>query len=161
CPDPDNDKDGFLDAVDKCPDAAEIFNGFEDDDGCPDQGPALAVMTGSKIEITQQVNFATNKAVIQKSSFKLLATVAKIMTLHPELSKITVEGHTDNSGVAQKNMKLSQDRADAVRQHLVEVNGIEPARLESVGFGPNKPIASNATRKGRAQNRRVEFVWTR
>src|SRR5262245_46132846 len=125
CPDPDNDKDGFLDGVDKCPNDPEVFNGFEDDDGCPDKGPALAVLTDQQIEIKQQVNFATDKSTIKKNSFTLLATVARIMKLHPEITKVRVEGHTDNHGTEKHNLKLSQDRADSVRKHLIEVDGID------------------------------------
>jgi outer membrane protein OmpA-like peptidoglycan-associated protein len=157
CPDPDNDKDGILDTVDKCPNDPETFNGFEDDDGCPDKAP-LAVLTDQKIEIKQQVNFATDKATIKKDSFPLLAAVAKIMTLHPEITKVRIEGHTDERGTPAHNMKLSQDRADSVRKHLIEVNGIEASRLEAQGFGLTRPIASNKTNKGRAANRRSEFV---
>ena len=82
CPDPDNDKDGILDTVDKCPNEPETFNGFEDDDGCPDKA-SLVVLTAEKIEIKQQINFATNKSTIKKDSFPLLAAVAKIMSLAP------------------------------------------------------------------------------
>jgi outer membrane protein OmpA-like peptidoglycan-associated protein len=158
CPDPDNDKDGFLDGVDKCPNEAEVFNGFQDDDGCPDKGAPLAVLTNDQIEIKQQVNFATDKSTIKKNSFKLLATVAVIMKLHPEITKVRVEGHTDNHGTAEHNMKLSQDRADSVRKHLIEVDGIDAARLESVGYGLTRPIADNKKAKGRAANRRSAFV---
>jgi large repetitive protein len=158
CPDPDNDKDGILDAADKCPNEPEVFNGFMDDDGCPDKGNELAVLKGEKIEIREQVNFATNKAIIQKSSFPLLATVAKLMELHPELLKLRIEGHTDKSGNAKKNLKLSQDRAEAVRTHLMEIGGIDGGRLDAAGFGSTKPIAANTTKKGRALNRRSEFI---
>ena len=158
CPDPDNDKDGFLDGVDKCPNEPEVFNGFEDDDGCPDKGAPLAVLTNDQIEIKQQVNFATDKSTIKKSSFTLLATVARIMKLHPEITKVRVEGHTDNHGSEQYNLKLSQSRADSVRKHLIEVDGIDAARLEAVGYGLSRPIADNRKAKGRAANRRSAFV---
>src|SRR5262252_1410440 len=158
CPDPDNDKDGFLDGVDKCPNEPETFNGFEDDDGCPDKGPVLVVLTDQQIEIKQQVNFATDKSTIKKNSFVLLATVARIMKLHPEITKVRVEGHTDNHGTEQHNLKLSQDRADSVRKHLIEVDGIDAARLEAVGYGLGHPIADNKSAKGRALNRRSAFV---
>jgi outer membrane protein OmpA-like peptidoglycan-associated protein len=160
CPDPDNDKDGIADATDKCPGEAEIFNGVDDDDGCPDKGVELAVSTDERIVIRQQVNFDTGKATIKKNSFLLLKTVAKILSLHTDFTKVRVEGHTDKRGNDQKNLKLSQDRADSVRKHLVEVGGIDPARLQSIGFGPAQPIATNATNAGRARNRRVEFVVT-
>jgi outer membrane protein OmpA-like peptidoglycan-associated protein len=157
CPETDNDQDGFADEADKCPNEAEVFNGKDDDDGCPDKGDVLVKVTSDKIEITEQVFFETNKAKIKKRSFTLLATVAKILTLHPEIKKVRVEGHTDSKGKREKNMKLSQARADSVMKHLVEVNGIDPARLEAVGKGPDEPIEDNKTSKGRAKNRRVEF----
>jgi len=158
CPDPDNDKDGFLDNVDKCPNEAEIFNGVDDDDGCPDKGKELAKLEGDKVEIREQVHFDVDKATIRKSSDPLLAAVAKILILHTEIKKIRVEGHTDSTGTHDHNMKLSQDRADSVKQHLVDKNGIDAARLEAVGYGPDQPIDSNKTARGKAKNRRVEFV---
>ncbi|HXI57430.1 MAG TPA: OmpA family protein [Polyangia bacterium] len=158
CPDPDNDGDGIPDTADKCPNEPEVFNGFLDDDGCPDKGAELAIIKGERIEIHEQVNFATNKAIIQPSSFPLLSTVAKLMALHPELLKLRIEGHTDRSGNAAKNLRLSQDRAEAVRTYLIEQGGIAGTRLEAVGFGSTKPIATNGTKKGRALNRRSEFI---
>src|SRR5262249_14982640 len=144
--------------VDKCPNEPETFNGFEDDDGCPDKGPVLVVLTADQIVIKQQVNFATDKSAIKKNSFTLLATVARIMKLHPEITKMRVEGHTDNHATEQHNLTLSQDRADSVRKHLIEVDGIDAARLEAVGYGFSHPIADNKSAKGRAVNRRSAFV---
>jgi outer membrane protein OmpA-like peptidoglycan-associated protein len=157
CPDVDTDGDGIVDRLDKCPTEREVFNGFEDDDGCPDKGPELAVLTQKGIEIREQVFFDTAKATIKPRSFLLLATVAKILTLHPEIAKLRVEGHTDNRGKHDYNVKLSQARAESVRKHLVEVNGVEAGRLEAQGFGPDRPIADNRTSAGRTQNRRSEF----
>jgi outer membrane protein OmpA-like peptidoglycan-associated protein len=72
--------------------------------------------------------------------------------------KLEIQGHTDNVGGAAANLKLSEDRAAAVKAHLVEQGGIDSGRLTSAGFGDTNPIASNATDDGRAQNRRVELV---
>ena len=69
-----------------------------------------------------------------------------------------VEGHTDNRGTAKYNLKLSQDRAASVRAHLISVGGIDASRLDAQGFGLTKPIAPNKTAKGRAANRRSEFI---
>ena len=157
CPPPDQDGDGYADDVDKCPGEPEVFNGVGDEDGCPDAGPALVEITREAIVIKEQVFFDTGKARIQKRSFKLLATVAQTLTLHPEIQKVRVEGHTDTSGNQAKNKKLSQARADAVVKHLVEVNGIDATRLEAVGFGQDQPLNDNSTAKLRAANRRVEF----
>lgn len=158
CPEPDVDGDGVSDARDVCPDKPETLNGFEDDDGCPDAGKVLVVVTKERIEIKEQVFFATGKAKIQRVSFKLLATVAKALVLHPEIRLVRVEGHTDSVGGRPQNLKLSKARATSIRKHLIEVNGIEPERLEAEGFGPDRPIADNGTAAGRALNRRVEFV---
>jgi outer membrane protein OmpA-like peptidoglycan-associated protein len=158
CPDIDNDGDGIPDIRDKCPNEAEVFNGNADDDGCPDKGRALVELTKEKLVIKQEVKFQTSRARVKSDSFPLLATVAKLLVLHPEITRVRVEGHTDAKGKREKNLKLSQARADAVRQHLIEVNGIEPERLMAVGFGPVRPVAENRTARGRAQNRRVEFV---
>jgi outer membrane protein OmpA-like peptidoglycan-associated protein len=157
CAPPDQDGDGLTDDVDQCPAEPETYNGKDDDDGCPDAGAVLVEVTPEAIVIKQQVFFDTGKAKIQKRSFLLLATVAKTLTLHPEIGKVRVEGHTDSSGKPDKNKALSQARADAVVKHLVDVNGIDASRLEAVGYGQEKPLNDNSTAKLRAANRRVEF----
>ncbi|MCA1664909.1 MAG: OmpA family protein, partial [Myxococcales bacterium] len=154
----DTDGDGIVDRLDKCPTEKEVFNGVEDDDGCPDKGPELATFTAQAIEIKQKILFEFGKAAIKPQSFLLLATVAKIMTLHPDVTLIRIEGHTDSVGTRAVNLKLSRERAESVRRHLVEVNGVEPSRLVAAGLGPDRPLDSNATAAGRAKNRRVEFV---
>lgn len=158
CPEPDIDDDGLSDARDVCPDEPETLNGFEDEDGCPDAGKVLVVVTKERIEIKEQVFFATGKAKIKRVSFKLLATVAKALVLHPEIRLVRVEGHTDSVGRRPQNLKLSKARATSIREHLIDVNGIEAERLEAEGFGPDRPIADNGTTAGRGMNRRVEFV---
>ena len=155
CPDKDNDRDGILDATDKCPDQAEIINSVDDSDGCPDEGKVK--LTEAKIEILEKVFFKTGKDAIDAKSFALLDQVSAVLVATPRIKKVRVEGHTDNVGKAKKNTKLSQQRADAVKKYLVS-KGVEDARLEAVGFGPDKPIADNATDEGKEANRRVEFV---
>ena len=156
CPDPDNDKDGVLDGQDQCPLEAETINGVKDDDGCPDAGKTLVALKREKINIADKVYFETGKAVIQKRSYSLLNQVGGIIKANADL-KVSVEGHTDDVGNDAYNLKLSQDRADSVRRYLIE-NGIAADRLTAVGYGETRPVASNATDKGREQNRRVEFV---
>lgn len=128
-------------------------------------GDDLVVLTHDKIQIKaptrfETINFEPGTAQIARESFLLLATVAKVMFLHPEIRRVRIEGHTDSVGSREANRDLSSRRADAVRKHLVEVNGVEPERLEAVGYGPDQPVAGNDTPDGRAQNRRVEFVIT-
>jgi outer membrane protein OmpA-like peptidoglycan-associated protein len=154
----DADGDGIPDDRDKCPNEPEVFNGNAADDGCPDAGKPLVELTKEKLVIKQEVKFQTNRAKVKTDSFQLLATVAKILVLHPEITAVRVEGHTDDKGKRDKNLKLSQARADAVRTHLIEVNGIEADRLKMVGYGPDRPVAPNSTKQGRSLNRRVEFV---
>ncbi len=157
CPDPDNDKDGVPDIKDKCPNKPETINGYRDEDGCPDKGKVVVIVKKEKIEILQKVYFATGKAIIKRKSYNLLNQVAQTIRAHDEIKKIRVEGHTDSQGSDKYNLRLSQKRADAVKAYLIK-KGVNPERLESVGYGESKPIASNSTRRGREQNRRVEFV---
>ena len=155
CPDPDNDQDGIPDVRDKCPNDPETVNGFEDEDGCPDKQP-LAKVEGGKIVILQKVYFDTAKARIQERSYPVLLEVARVLKENPDIVKLRIEGHTDSRGSAAYNRRLSQRRAEAVRKFLIQ-QGIDPKRLVAKGYGEDRPIASNDTPEGRAQNRRVEF----
>jgi OOP family OmpA-OmpF porin len=106
---------------------------------------------------TLDIKFATNKADIQPQYHAELAEFATVMKRHPDL-KVVIEGHTDNVGSAPFNQKLSQRRAESVKNYMTEKFGIEASRLKAVGYGLSKPIASNATAAGKAKNRRVEAV---
>ena len=86
----------------------------------------------------------------------MLNQLTKLLTVHPELEKLWIEGHTDNTGTAAYNLSLSQRRADAVRDYLIQ-QGVDSKRLVARGFGEEHPIAENKTSEGRAANRRVEF----
>jgi len=105
------------------------------------------------------VNFETGSATITSESMRQLNNLASLMTAYPN-SAIRVEGHTDNTGNAAANKTLSEQRAASVKQTL-EGKGITADRVDSAGFGQDKPIASNDTDEGRAQNRRVSVVITR
>ncbi len=160
CPDPDNDQDGVPDAADRCPLEPETVNGFEDEDGCPDIETDLIRVNRrlGKIELTKKVFFATGRSRIQTRSYPLLDEVAKVLLANPNM-RLVVEGHTDAVGPTTRNLRLSQRRADAVRAYLVDKD-VAPARLTAIGFGEEKPIDSNRTRRGRERNRRVEFTIT-
>jgi outer membrane protein OmpA-like peptidoglycan-associated protein len=155
CPDPDNDKDGLLDNVDKCPDQPETYNGIDDADGCPDAAPTV-VVTNQKVEIKETVYFDLNKATIKPISFKLLDGVAAALAAHSTL-KIAVEGHTDDRAADDYNLKLSQRRAEAVREYLIK-KGIDAARLTAIGYGESRPAVKGTSNEARDQNRRVEFI---
>jgi len=212
----DRDGDGIPDSVDRCPDEPEDFDGFQDDDGCPEPdndgdgvpdvvdrcpntpgpaenagcpirdadgdgvpddvdrcpntpGPASnqgcpeektyksVVVKDTRIEIKQQIKFKSGSAkIIGKDSFAILGEVAQALKDNPRIKRIRIEGHTDSVGGDAMNLKLSENRANAVMSQLIK-NGIDPVLMEAVGYGKRKPIASNATAKGRAQNRRTEF----
>jgi outer membrane protein OmpA-like peptidoglycan-associated protein len=153
CPDTDRDKDGIVNAEDACPDEPGPRDPDPKRNGCP-----KAFIRAGKIEILDQVKFMTGSAKIVpgKDSDDILQAVFTILTQHPEIKKVRVEGHTDNKGSAALNKKLSKDRAASVVKWLV-AHAIEPARLTSQGFGPERPIGDNKTEEGRKQNRRVEF----
>ena len=157
CPDLDNDNDGVPDATDKCPNKPETLNGFKDDDGCPDKGRALVIVTEDRIEIKQKIMFETGSSKITgEKSFEVLDIIGKILAGNTAV-RVSIEGHTDNRGKADKNRTLSKDRAESVKVYLKE-KGVDEERLETVGWGPDKPIANNKKRHGRKANRRVEFI---
>ena len=179
CPDLDNDKDGVVDAKDRCPMVAGVADngGCADTDkdgdavvdrldNCPDvkgvlkhqgcTGPQVVSISGGRIDLVDLVYFQTNKAVLQRRSFKLLDNVAEVINAHTEVSTLVVEGHTDNEGDDAFNLDLSQRRAEAVVAYLVK-KGVDGKRLIAKGYGETQPVADNASRKGRAQNRRVLF----
>jgi len=110
----------------------------------------------AQIQILEQPKFDTNKSTIKKDSDSLLTEVAKVMTDHPEIKKVLVEGHTDSVGNADYNKKLSMQRAAAVVKWL-SAHGIAADRLSAIGIGKDRPIVANDTEANRALNRRVEF----
>jgi len=152
CPEFDNDGDGIQDSMDKCPNEAETFNGFEDEDGCPD---AVILKKDERI-ILNNIYFKLGSAVLEFESYETLNSVKRIFLDNPGIV-IQIEGHTDSQGSDEYNLKLSQLRAESVTNYLTDVLGISRSQLTSIGFGESKPVASNKTSKGRAQNRRIEF----
>jgi len=150
-PNPDRDGDGIPNDVDACPDVAGPANEDPKKNGCP-----LARVENGQIKITEQVKFANNSSQILKESDTVLNAVLDILTKHPEIEKLKVQGYTDNKGSAPYNKTLSKQRAGAVKNWLV-LHKVEPARLESDGYGADDPIDDNTTELGRKNNRRVEF----
>lgn len=123
----------------------------------PPEPPPRVEVRSDKIEIKEKIQFEYNKAVILPSSFSLLDEIADTIKKNPQIKKLSVEGHASAEGDPGHNLKLSDERAAAVRKYLVD-KGVEAARLTSKGFGANKPIASNDTDEGKEKNRRVEFM---
>ena len=152
CPDDDIDKDGILNNADSCPEVPETKNGFEDEDGCPDELPEeIKAFSG----VIEGIYFDTNRDSIKKKSETKLQNAADILAKFPSI-RIEISGHTDSQGNDDYNAELSQRRADAVKQWLID-HGIDGGRLETRGAGENEPIASNKSKSGRGQNRRIEF----
>ncbi len=119
--------------------------------------PAKAALKAEKIEIKDSVYFETGKTVIKPESFGLLDEVAEVLRDHPELTKVRIEGNTDSRGSATDNQKLSQGRAEAVRDYLAS-KGVAAGRLEAIGYGESKPLVKEKTKDDQAKNRRVDFV---
>lgn len=180
CP-KDTDGDGVPDYLDKCPDTPAEAKGMVDASGCPKDTdgdgvpdyqdncptvPGTAENFGCpeiKKEVRslftkamQGIQFETGKAVIKKSSNAILKQIAQVFIENPTY-QVEIQGHTDNVGNSEMNMQLSEKRANAVRDFLIK-EGVEPNRMTAVGYGDTRPIASNKNAKGRAENRRVEFV---
>ncbi len=155
CPIKDKDGDGVADEQDECPNDY----GPAENRGCPKKYSLVAV-TKEKIEIKKQINFATGSAkIVAGISTQILKEVAQALKDTPRIKKLRIEGHTDSVGDDAKNLYLSQQRADSVMSALLKL-GIDPGRMEAVGFGETRPIASNSTASGRAENRRTEFNIT-
>ena len=177
CPVPDTDKDAINDEEDKCPAVPGLarYSGCpipdKDGDGVNDEDdkcinePGLKENSGCpeiKKEIMQKVEFAARKiqfsfakAVLLPGSEKVLDDIADLLIKQPEL-KLDIEGHTSNDGTFNANMKLSNERAETVRNYLIG-KGVDPSRLTSQGFGPTKPLNQGQTEQERALNRRVEM----
>jgi OOP family OmpA-OmpF porin len=125
----------------------------------PPPPPPVAVEAAveEKIVITQKIHFEFDRAVIRPISYPILDDVAYLLQRNPQIRLIRVEGHTDWIGSDAYNQQLSERRANAVRNYLIQ-KGIEPDRLVAVGYGESRPIADNNTVQGRARNRRTEFT---
>tara|TARA_R110002049_G_scaffold207188_1_gene377635 strand:+ start:4566 stop:5894 length:1329 start_codon:yes stop_codon:yes gene_type:complete len=148
CPWADKDGDGVYDKDDKCPDV----KGTVANAGCPE---VSAEVQKTLNEYAKTILFDTGKSSIKAQSAAVLGDIIKILNEYPT-AKFTVEGHTDSVGSESLNQRLSDSRANSVKEYLIE-NGIDAFRLSALGYGESKPIDSNKTSKGRANNRRVEI----
>lgn len=158
----DDDGDGVANKFDKCPGTPP--NTPVDGSGCPIKTPAPVVT--EKVIITEadrkvvgdaikNLEFDLGKATIKEKSYETLNRVAALLV--QKNFSLTLAGHTDNRGSMALNMRLSKDRAEAVKAYLV-AQGANASRIEATGYGPTQPIATNKTAAGRQQNRRVEFT---
>ncbi len=148
CPWPDSDGDGVLDKDDQCPEVA----GTVANNGCPEVTEEVQKQLN---DYARTILFDTGKSSIKAESTSVMVDIIQILNEYPT-AKFTVEGHTDSVGSESLNQKLSEERANSVRNFLID-KGIDSNRLSAIGYGEAKPIATNNTRAGRAQNRRVEI----
>ncbi len=170
---PDTDGDGLPDAEDKCPEVKGIYalNGCPDtdsdgvadnEDKCIDKPgpiensgcPKITEQVKKRLSFAAQaIQFEVSKSVIRKISYKQLDEVVKILNEYKDYD-LVIEGHTDNSGKADKNQLLSEQRAQAVKDYFI-AKGIEEGRLTSAGYGDTKPLVPNTNAANKAKNRRV------
>jgi type IX secretion system PorP/SprF family membrane protein len=145
---PDDDGDGIVNSKDNCPQEA----GTTANNGCPEiSDDALNILK----EALVGVKFESGKDVLTKKSNEILDKIADLL-LQNKNYDLKISGYTDSSGDDAKNLQLSKERAEAVKGFLV-AKGINASRISSAGYGKAKPLADNATKEGRAKNRRVEF----
>ena len=144
----DTDGDGVMDPADKCP--GTVVGERVDAIGCPVLFPER-----QRRIVLEGVNFETASANLTDQSFVTLNRVAASLAAHPEL-QVEVAGYTDSRGSDRYNQRLSQSRAEAVRQYLIQ-RGVAPERLSARGFGESNAIDTNATTNGQGRNRRVEL----
>jgi outer membrane protein OmpA-like peptidoglycan-associated protein len=118
-------------------------------------GRTRVLLTDAQVEIREQVFFSFDGAALDERSYPVLSEVAATLKLHPEL-RVRIEGHTDDVGNEAYNLDLSQRRAAAVRDWLIAA-GVDPARLETQGFGNSRPLTPGSSERARQKNRRVAF----
>jgi outer membrane protein OmpA-like peptidoglycan-associated protein len=123
----------------------------------PVQSPASMALP--KPVVTLNVLFATNSATVPQTSYAEIDKLGTVLSWPQYLDyRVQLEGHTDSQGNARKNQQLSERRVQSIKQYLTQRFQIAPERIEAVGYGSSKPIASNDTPEGRNQNRRVEVT---
>ncbi len=143
----DSDKDGIYDYQDNCPETAAGIK--VDTAGCP-------LPIKEKVSIELNVSFATKSAVVKNKFHDDIKKVSNFLKTYPDTIAV-IEGHTDNVGDDENNLKLSQQRAENVMRHFVDY-GIHPSRLRAEGYGESRPVADNSTEEGKQKNRRVVAV---
>jgi outer membrane protein OmpA-like peptidoglycan-associated protein len=123
----------------------------------PPPQPKRVEVTAAAIVINEKILFEIDKAIIRPESFDLMNEITSVVQDNPRIKKISIEGHTDDTGKAGYNKKLSQRRADSVMKYLVE-HGVAAERLVAVGHGEDKPMVPNDSAENKEKNRRVEFI---
>ncbi|WP_027714560.1 OmpA family protein, partial [Desulfuromonas sp. TF] len=169
----DSDGDGVTDDRDQCPDTPKGVkvddkgcpldsdgDGVADDiDQCPNTPAGIVVDDkGCELKLTLHINFDFDKAVIKPEFRSELEKAVAFVRENAQAPYILIAGHTDSKGKEEYNQRLSEQRAQAVRQALIDNYGMDAKKLKAVGYGEYQPVADNSTEEGRAQNRRVELI---
>jgi len=155
CPDLDNDGDGIPDSQDKCPNEPETINGNQDDDGCPDRGDPLVILSPDRLDLLDAIQF--KGTAIAKPSLNVLGQVGATMRAHAEIARLRLTVHVQPSKDPDKDMDLSQKRAQVLKDWLVQF-GIDAKRLEPRGFGGSKPLVPPDQKGSGPINERVELI---
>ena len=153
----DTDRDGINDPDDACPEApgGPPF-------GCsgfvfqPTRVGSVALIDG-RLVLQEPITFEAGEARVRSESFFVLDNVAALLKHNADIHRVAIGVHTDSAGASDDNMRLSQDRAEAIHRYLVDI-GVAPEALTATGYGEERPIASNETSAGRAQNQRTELT---
>lgn len=170
CPYKDTDKDGVIDKADYCPE----IPGAPENNGCPikekkedkpevkedlkeTKKPEESKPQQSVVELSKKIKFESGNYNFTQDTYPYLIEVANQLIKEPETVRFRIIGHTDSVGSYGSNRILSRTRANAVRNYLVD-KGISKDRIQTVGLGESKPIDTNLTREGRANNRRIEII---
>jgi OmpA-OmpF porin, OOP family len=169
----DSDGDGVIDGVDQCPDTpkgvrvdaqgcprdSDGDGVYDEFDKCPDTPKGVAVDDqGCELKLTLNINFDSNQALIKPEFETELARAAAFLEANSTIPYVLIAGHTDSLGADAYNQQLSERRAEAVRQYLIDRHGIEAGKIQARGYGESQPIADNDTPDGRYRNRRVEVI---
>lgn len=159
CPERDNDADGVPDIDDRCPDEKGVASDDDNKHGCP--GRALVKLDKSQMRLKvideSMVHFRWRTTRVPQKYRTMLKQVVAVLNAHPEIKQLRIEGHASWTGPAKLNKAISQRRAETVRQQLIDF-GVDPARLEAVGYGFERLKVKRRGRKYNWLNRRVEFV---
>jgi len=156
CPDPDNDQDRILDTDDQCPNEPEVYNRIQDGDGCPDED-LFHAGAGTTV-VLREIQFEYDSARIRPVSFPILDAVAASLQANPQITLVEVQGHADERGSDEYNIRLTRDRAAAVVGYLAHRGAVQASRLRAVGYGELCPVDQGHGEAAWARNRRVEFT---